>query len=344
MVCWQAPSNIALVKYWGKHGEQLPSNPSISMTLKNSKTITGLEWKKSDTPSSDIRFRYFFEGQENQNFSNKVALFLNRLSQEIEGLNQFEFTIHSKNTFPHSAGIASSASSMAALVCCIDDFASINKLRYKNSSLAQMQTEQRRGFLARLGSGSACRSVYGGYVSWGSESLEIPFQHLDIHEEFMNWRDSILIIDSNKKSVSSRMGHALMNQHPYAKTRFEQAKHHHQEIIESLKLGDTKRVCAITKKESWELHALMMLASPPFCLIRPNSLYALEKIENAGESWSFPWTYTLDAGPNIHLLYPSYAHDQVQDFIQRQLADFLEEGKWIEDEVGEGPSTHDWIF
>jgi diphosphomevalonate decarboxylase len=112
-VSWSSPSNIALVKYWGKYGDQFPCNPSLSFTLKNSITTMSVEILPRSEELSKINF--IFEGKKSDKFSEKIKIFLLKISDEFSWVKDFDFNIESSNTFPHSSGIASSASSMSAL-------------------------------------------------------------------------------------------------------------------------------------------------------------------------------------------------------------------------------------
>src|SRR5690606_1487094 len=117
---WSAPSNIALVKYWGKKENQIPANPSISFTLNNCKTITKLGFEKKEntgTFSCDL----LFEGQPKESFRPKIEKFFQRVVQYLPFLKDYHFTIDTQNTFPHSSGIASSASGMAAMAMNLMD-------------------------------------------------------------------------------------------------------------------------------------------------------------------------------------------------------------------------------
>ncbi|MGZ3809068.1 MAG: diphosphomevalonate decarboxylase, partial [Bacteriovorax sp.] len=162
---WSSPSNIALVKYWGKHGVQLPQNPSISFTLKNSLTNLSLEIFKSEAPG----LSFSFHGQANAKFEEKIAKFLSTKRDRFPWLENHFLKMDSTNTFPHSSGIASSASSMSALALCLlsaDEFFTGKK--YRTEDFLKEASE-----LARLASGSASRSVYPGMAIWG-ELKEFP--------------------------------------------------------------------------------------------------------------------------------------------------------------------------
>ena len=158
---WSAPSNIALVKYWGKKENQVPANPSISFTLNNCKTITKLAFTKKES-NTDFSFDLLFEGHPKEDFKPKIQKFQERIEIYCPYLKDYHFTIDTENTFPHSSGIASSASGMAALAM---NFMSLE--RKLNPEMTDDYFYQKASFLARLGSGSACRSIIGNVVAWG---------------------------------------------------------------------------------------------------------------------------------------------------------------------------------
>jgi diphosphomevalonate decarboxylase len=142
---WSAPSNIALVKYWGKKENQIPANPSVSFTLKNCKTITKLAFAKKEKQDK-FSFDLFFEGKPKEDFKPKIQKFLERIEIYLPFLKDYHFTIDTENTFPHSSGIASSASGMAALAM---NFMSLEKSL--NPSMTEEYFFQKASFLARFG-------------------------------------------------------------------------------------------------------------------------------------------------------------------------------------------------
>lgn len=123
LITHKSPSNIALIKYWGKHGVQLPNNPSLSFTLSTAFTETTLEYntKKESESKSTISLEFWFENEKNEKFEQKIRKFLESLLPTQPFLGFVHLKIYSQNSFPHSAGIASSASSMAALALCLCD-------------------------------------------------------------------------------------------------------------------------------------------------------------------------------------------------------------------------------
>ncbi len=322
-VCYKAPSNIAFIKYWGKEAKQIPMNPSISMTLDKCYTEMEIQF----TPAAKTIVKSFeFEGQQNEQFKNKIQKYLDSVSANFK--EQVELSIKSENSFPHSAGIASSASSMAALSCCLGDFFDWN---LKTSSS-----------YARLASGSACRSLFPKYAVWGKSlfptsdnEYAVSFDEYDQKFEKMN--DSVLIISGETKSISSSAGHQLMNEHFYKQGRVKQVNHHFEMMLKSMSEGDFDTFGQILETEAMSLHALMMSGPEAFTLLKPNSLLAIDKIRSFRQDSKLPVYFTIDAGPNIHLIYPSSAETDVRSFIDSELKSCCENELVIHDQIGNGP-------
>ena len=211
----RAPSNIALVKYWGKKEEQIPENPSISFTLSESYTDTTVEFAPRTDFTTSFQIDFFFDEEPKGNFLPKIETFFTRIRNYMPFLRDYYFIVRTRNSFPHSSGIASSASGMAALAVCL---MKIEKLFCPEMS--EVYFYEKASFLARLGSGSACRSVTGSVVIWGehrdvpdsSDLYGVPMG--EIHEVFDQYQDTILLIDKGQKPVSSSAGHKLMYDHP----------------------------------------------------------------------------------------------------------------------------------
>ncbi len=333
---WSAPSNIALVKYWGKKAYQIPENPSISFTLDKSKTTTLLKVvKKSSTTA--LSFELFFEGKPKDSFRPKVQKFLERIDTYCPYLKEYHLEVHTENTFPHSSGIASSASSMAALAATI--------MSLEKAISTDVTTEyfnRKASFLARLGSGSACRSIQGETVVWGnhvkiaesSNLYGVPFAGL--HKKFANCQDTILLVDKGEKQVSSTVGHNLMHNHPFAKQRFQQAHKNLSTIIKALHDGDWGTFIAIVESEALTLHAMMMTSMPYYILMKPNTLEIINKIWDFRTKTQLPVCFTLDAGANLHLLYPEAYKQEIMQFVQDELVVYCQNGQYINDNLGKG--------
>lgn len=343
---WSAPSNIALVKYWGKkenhssqNGEQakqIPANPSISFTLNNCKTITSLAVTKK-TDNSEITFDLFFEGKPKEDFKPKILKFFQRIEQYCPYIKEYHFVIDTENTFPHSSGIASSASGMAAIAM---NLMSLEK--ELNSTITDDYFYQKASFLARLGSGSACRSVKGEVVIWGrhaetensSDLFGVPFENL--HANFKNYQDTILLVDKGEKQVSSTVGHNLMYGHPFAEQRFEQAHTNLSKVKSILSSGNIEEFIKIVESEALTLHAMMMASMPYFILMKPNTLEIINKIWNFRNATQTPVCFTLDAGANVHVLYPENVKDKVLQFINNELVGYCQNEQYICDQIGNG--------
>jgi len=337
-VGWQSTSNIALVKYWGKKNVQIPANPSLSFTLSKSLTETIIEFSPSDTNNFSLDF--IFENKKNESFGKKTSVFFNSTIDIFPFLNQLDLKIYSKNTFPHSTGIASSASGLSAIALTLCEI----ERKYFNSFSNDEDFFQKASYVARLGSGSACRSIYGGLVSWGnidgiSQSSNLFGSSLsdNINPIFNTYNDSILIVDSSQKKVSSSVGHGLMNSNPFSSKRFEQANNNINRLIKVLNSGDLDEFVKIVESEALTLHAMMMTSTPYFQLMKPNTISIIDKIWEYRSKTKIPICFTLDAGPNIHLLYPEKYKSPILNFINSELLQFTVNNTVIHDKVGTGP-------
>ena len=339
-ITWKSPSNLAIIKYWGKYGQQLPQNPSISFTLDQAFTETTLEYHIKPEPHQSVSLDFYFENKANEPFQKKVIAFLESLTAFFPFLTQLHFTINSYNSFPHSSGIASSASSMSALALCI---CSLEKQLF-GSLDDKYEFLQKSSFIARLGSGSACRSVYPKMAVWGesgevegsSNLFAVPYEQ-NIHDIFTNYHDDILIVNRGEKSVSSRAGHSLMEGNIYAANRYQQARQRMHQLLAALRKGDLETFGTIAENEALTLHALMMTSNPSYLLMRPNTLKLIEMVRNFRKETKLPLYFSLDAGPNLHLLYPDNEADKIQSFINSELKPYCENGEIISDRVGNGP-------
>jgi diphosphomevalonate decarboxylase len=339
-VTWRSPSNIALIKYWGKYGFQMPQNPSISLTLSESHTTTKLDFKYREPDSDDAQVKLLFHGSESPLFLEKIDHFLNSITEFFPFIPQFSFTINSENSFPHSAGIASSASSMSALALCLCSI--------ERDVLGGLKDDEsfyhKASFISRIGSGSASRSVYPGLALWGrhddlhesSQEYAIPFYE-EADPVFLGMRDAVLIVDGEQKSVSSRAGHALMENNPFSNVRYQQAENHLLTMVETLKSGDLLKFGEIVEQEALTLHALMMTSTPSYLLMKPATLEVISKLRAWRSETNIPAFFTLDAGPNVHLLYPFENSVAVETFITDELLQHCENRRWIKDHVGKGP-------
>lgn len=333
-VGWRCPSNIALVKYWGKYPGQLPCNPSISLTLNNAYTETQVSYEWTEEGS----VVFLFDGELNDSFGKRIERFIDKVSQYFPFLQHLNLEINSTNSFPHSAGIASSASALGALSLCI---CSIEE-QLSGQKMYEDAFYRKAAFIARLGSGSATRSIYGGLVLWGKlhevhGASDFCGIKLNEYPFVSSLHDAILIVSSSEKAISSTTGHALMNDNPYAPIRFEQGRRHCVDLLKLLKEEDVKGLYDLIESEALTLHGMMMTSNPGYMLLMPATVAIITKVRSFRAKSEVPVCFTLDAGPNVHLLYPEAYKEQVVRFIKSDLLQYCEDDKWLDDKVGLGP-------
>jgi diphosphomevalonate decarboxylase len=299
--------------------------------------MTTLAFAKKQN-NGNFSFDLLFEGKPKEDFKPKIQKFLERVEKYLPFLKDYHFTIDTQNTFPHSSGIASSASGMAALAM---NFMSLEKALHP--TMAEDYFYSKASFLARLGSGSACRSVKGQVVVWGNQAnikgssnlygVEYPY---NIHDNFKNFQDTILLVDKGEKQVSSTVGHDLMHDHPFAERRFTQAHGNLDKLIPVFENGNLEEFIAIVESEALTLHAMMMTSMPYFILMKPNTLQIINAIWKFRNETKTPVCFTLDAGANVHVLYPNVVKEKVLQFIKAELVDYCQNGQYLCDEIGNG--------
>lgn len=337
---WSSPSNIALIKYWGKNMDQTPRNSSISFTLSSCNTKTSIVFSKIEKQIDAVNFTISYDGNIKNDFRPKIEKYFASIIKYCPYLLNYNLEINTKNTFPHSSGIASSASGMSALSLCIMSFE-------KEISEKQFSTDfffLKASFLSRIGSGSACRSIYGGFNIWGkhkdfeqsSDLYSLPINQ-SIAQEFQKFQDTILIVDENQKDVSSSAGHSLMDNHPFSMNRYEIAYKNTSALKIILEKGDLFAFCELVEKEAMMLHSLMMTSHPSYILMKPETLEIIDEIKSFRNVNKVPVCFTLDAGANVHVLYPEKYSKSVLEFIISKLSKYCFQGKFITDHAGKGP-------
>ena len=318
---WRSPSNIAFVKYWGKKGHQLPANPSLSMTLKECFTETEVTF----TPSDSMKVELFLEGKLEDKFSQKIERFLRSLN--LSWPTKISYKIETRNTFPHGTGIASSASGLSAFALCLTDY--LFHLKKEEASFFETAS-----YFSRLASGSACRSVYGGFTTWGEKS-DFFASPLEVHPDVRNLRDTVIVVSAEEKAVSSTSGHGQMSEHLFSESRFKQGTMNFHTMKRSLETGDIETMGRILESEALSLHAMMLTSPQYYILMKPQTLNAIQMIWSFREETKLPLYFTLDAGPNLHLIYPESYQEKIKTFIMHELSPIAQ--KVIDDERGEGP-------
>ncbi|KRM97507.1 diphosphomevalonate decarboxylase [Liquorilactobacillus aquaticus DSM 21051] len=289
----RAHTNIALIKYWGKKDQQLiiPMNNSLSLTLDHFYTDTTVYF------DSSLKHDVFYLNDEEQDAS-KISRFMDLVRAQAE-LKTFAH-IESVNHVPTTAGLASSASAYAALALAASKAAGMQLARQDLSRLA------------RRGSGSASRSVYGGFVEWKRGNDDLSSFAVPI-EENTDWNICMIavVIDKNRKKISSRVGmQRVVETSPFYPAWIKSSEHDLATIKKAIKERNLKKVGAIAEENAMKMHALNMSASPHFSYFEPATIEVLHLVELL-RSEGICCYYTLDAGPNVKILCSAEDSEQI---------------------------------
>ena len=283
-----APSNIALIKYMGKTvaEENKPSNASLSWTLEHMRTFVELEVSANDDWSP-----LKGSGLESISLSQKgVTKFLNHLNRlKVHwGLKQ-SFLVKSANNFPSDCGLASSASSFAALTLAVYEAAKeLGGVKETPESLSK---------LSRQGSGSSCRSFFSPWAIWeleGAHPIELPQNQL-LH--------ATLVLENGIKSVSSSEAHVRVASSLCFTDRSERAVLRLEQLLKAFKKSSWRDAFEVCWNEFWDMHTLFETARPPFFYMTGDSVLLLRWLQREWEQHGDGPIVTMDAGPNIHLLF-----------------------------------------
>ena len=332
LVSASCPSNIALIKYWGKYDNQIPANLSISYTLTHCRTNTTMEFFAGE----DFSVQTFLAGNEEKKFAEKIEKYFKNIEPYLPWILKGKYIIKTENTFPHSSGIASSASGFGAIAKCLMNLDQL----FSTDNHEPLTINQKASFLARLGSGSACRSLYEGLVVWGktkevmgsSDLFAVQYPNTEIHPIFKNFNDWVLLIHEGQKSVSSTVGHGLMNTNPYAERRFQEAHENFTKLKTILATGDMEGFIKLVEHEALTLHAMMMMSDPAFILMKTGTLEVINKIWDFRRITGLSLFFTLDAGANVHLLFPNdIDNERITDFIKTELIPLTQKGGVVKD-------------
>ena len=281
-----ASPNIALLKYWGNHDAhlRLPANDSLSFTLSGLETKTSVQFDTS-LASDRLILNGDIAGEES---THRVAGVLDEV-RRLSGLSDHA-RVESENNFPIGAGIASSASAYAALALAASAAAGL-KLEGKDLSR-----------LARLGSGSAARSVFGGYVL-----LHAGLDHESSFAEQLypssHWPlvDVIAIVEPGEKRVGSTGGHERAASSPLQQARIDDTNRRMRLVLHALEAKDFDRLAAVSELDSNMMHAVMLTSDPPLFYWTPTSLAIMQQVID-WRATGDPVFYTVDAGPNVHCI------------------------------------------
>jgi len=288
-----APANIALVKYWGKRNAELnlPDNHSLSLSLGNlgaTTTITPLD----HTATQDSVILNQQPQPSHSTFHQRIENYLNYFRSHFSNPNQY-FSITTHSTVPVAAGLASSASGFAALILALDDLYQWNF------------SKQTLSILARLGSGSACRSLWNGFVKWqrgvqedGSDSHGIPLD--------LTWPElkiGLLLVSDKPKPIGSREAMALSrNTSPLYKTFHERVTEDIHTLEEAIAQQDFHLLGKTAQNNALAMHGTMDTANPAFSYDTEATTVLKLKLLDAQRN-GLPIYFTQDAGPNLKGLF-----------------------------------------
>lgn len=290
-----AHPNIAFIKYWGDVNADLhiPANGSISMNLEELRTRTSVGFDSSLLQDE----LYLNQEPVHAEALERVSRFLERV-RRIAGITFFA-RVESENNFPMAAGIASSASGFAAL--------SLAASRAAGLTLDEAGLSR----LARTGSGSACRSVPGGFVEWqaGREDAD-SYAHSIAPRGHWNLADCIALVDQDEKPVSSSLGHGLAHTSPLQDARVADTPRRLDRCREAILQRDFDGLAAVMEQDSNLMHAVMITSSPALLYWQPATISIMQAVQNWRKE-GLQVGYTVDAGPNVHVLCPAEQEKEV---------------------------------
>lgn len=280
-----AHPNIAFIKYWGNrdHALRLPANGSISMNLAGLETRTVVTWDEGEEDRLWLN-GLLVEGAAQQ----RVTAFLD-IVRQLAGFH-LRASVRSENNFPAGAGIASSASAFAALALAATAAAGLDLDAVALSRLA------------RRGSGSACRSVPGGFVEWLAGSGDKDSFAVSIAPpEHWPLVDVIAVISMAHKETGSTEGHALAATSPLQAARLADTPRRLEICRRAILQRDFEAFAEVVEQDSTLMHAVMMTSSPPLFYWQPTTLAVLHAVRRARQG-GLAVCATVDAGPNVHLI------------------------------------------
>lgn len=295
----RAFTNIALIKYWGKKNQQLklPWTNSLSLTLDRFYTDT-----TSEIIDSDKDVIYLNESLLDEQKSKRIVNYLNNTRKQF-GFTE-HFKINSINHVPTSAGFASSASGFAALAASIDQ------------TMDLKLTKTQLSILARNGSGSASRSIYGGFVEWiagdnNENSYAVPIdENPDIDLEVLS-----VVVNQKAKKISSTIGmEKSVETSPFYPNWVKLVSSETIEIKEAIKQKDIQKIGEIAEHNAMSMHALTLSANPAFTYFEPKTVEIIHLIQELRQKGIMAYV-TIDAGPNVKILGTHKSIEQVKTYL-----------------------------
>lgn len=295
----RAFTNIAFIKYWGKANEELmiPMNNSLSLTLDAFYTDTQVHFLP-ELKQDEL----YIDGELQDEKSLDKAQVILDLVREQAGIQDYA-RIESINHVPTAAGLASSASGLAALAGAASLAAGLDL----------SETELSR--LARRGSGSASRSIYGGFAEWQQGSNDLDSYAVPVDEADWDVGMIFIIVDDKRKDISSTEGmRRVVESSPYYEGWVQSTAEDLKEIKDAIAERNFVRMGEIAESSAMKMHALNLSAQPPFNYWSPDSIIAMRKVEELRDL-GYPVYFTMDAGPNVKLICKQSQMDEIHELL-----------------------------
>lgn len=307
----QSPANIAFIKYWGQTSANIfiPKNNNISMNLSGCQTITTIE-RSTDFQEDTIEL---YNGKDyspllKDNHKGKKAYEqIDRIRKMANATDKVH--IKSKNSFPSDAGIASSASGFSALTGALllaFDFKKIFDDKKEFSKEVRL-----------CGSGSAARSVYGGFVELLTGNTHDESYAIQIADEnYWDLVDIVAVVNNKKKKITTSEGHASADSSPYFKTRLQEMQPRIKTTLEAIKEKDIHKLGPAIEEDTISMHTVMMTSKPPAFYWEPATIAVMNEIQNWREIDNLQVYFSIDAGANVHIICEKKNAQEVQKRLQ----------------------------
>jgi diphosphomevalonate decarboxylase len=323
-----APANIAFIKYWGAQdlARALPLNSSISMTLENCSTRCTAELLDAPAAGAGHEDEVWIS-EPDGGFRRPPHEFEERVRAHLDRMRRWagrpeRFRIATRNSFPSAAGLASSASGFAALT-----LATAGALGRGDAPPAELSRLARES-----GSGSAARSVLGGFVEWRADGDEGSIAAQLAEPDHWDLRDVIAVVEIGPKAVSSLEGHRRALSSPYLEKRLELLPERSDRVRRAIEERDLALLGPAVEEEAIDLHLIAMSSRPPVFYWSPGTVGVLRAVRELRQEGLHAWA-TMDAGANVHVICDADAEDQVAS----RLDSLSVVGFVIRDGVGNGP-------
>jgi diphosphomevalonate decarboxylase len=319
-----APANIAFVKYWGARdlARALPYHPSISMTLETCRSLTTVE--VNDAGGDDEVFLAGDDGAlapASEAFAGRVLRHLDAIRRHTG--REERFRVATRNSFPAAAGLASSASGFAALAVAV-------------ARALGIEEDHDLSVLARLsGSGSAARSVYGGFVEWPTDASETAPARQLAPAGYWPLACVIAVLESGPKAVSSLDGHRRAPTSPHFARRLERVPERLESVRGALRDRDLSRLGPVLERDAIELHTIAMTSEPAIFYWSPGTLEVLAAVRELRQDGidEIGAYSTMDAGANVHVI----CEPESADAVAGRLGAIGSVREVIRDRAGDGP-------